>query len=1467
MWLLLSFTSIQSYVASKLTYMLRTNPGISVSVERVSISGLTQVSFSELYVYGEKNDTILYAPDLKVDIRRMSLSRKWIEIKKAVFNEPDIRFGIDDGQINFKYIIDLIGKGDSLHKKPLRLFLHDVHINNAKFSLKNSEIIQKPYGINFSDLYLNPLNIHVKGFQTLPEGGVAFHIESLSGTEKSGFVLDNLTADMFIEAQQLAFQNVNITTPRSGIEAGDIVFAFSSFRQMGGGRFSQFVNMKIDVKPSELYIGDLSYFVPDLRYLDETLNISANAEGVLSDIRIRQLDCTLGMSHFAGSLDFIGLPDIENTYLYVSTEDLVMYPSDINRIAAKTPGKSNWQLPDWLGTVEYLQYQGNFTGFFQDFVAYGRFRTNLGIISTDIQFGPSRAGISSNIPSFSFKGKLETNRFMLGRFMGLEQYVGSFSMDAMVDGVLSGAMHVNAKMNGIIKGINVNNYQYEQVAINGLLDGKKFDGDLSMHNDDVSLDFQGMLDLTEQLPAFRFAADVKNADLKKLNWMDSEIMQSASFSVTADFKGIHPDDLDGEIRLKDASMQRQGASVEVRDILLFTKKIQGVNRFILRSDIVDAEVWGEYQLSQLIPSFKTLIGLYLPSLVTSAQRNVVTSNHFRFGVDIKDVKPIFNYYDIKLLIARDTRIDGEFNPSAKDMTLSFKSPLLEWGNIKMYDAFLRSGRLHEAYQIIGGGRRFIITNNDILENLRWTGSAVSDSINLTLGWGEPGDSYQASFNSLIYFLQGEKDGRPTVRIIPDTSDMVVRYVTWRVEPDIIDLAPGAFKVGRIRIHNGDQELGIRGIYSDDERDTLRFAFRNMRLANPQMAADRKKISLGGTLDGIARFTKKNDKLLMFANLKADSLSVNTQYLGTTRLTADWLPETDNITVNLSAKDGSKETVGINGGYNVGTKNLDFNIKVESFGLDFFSPYLDNIFSGISGNLRTDLKLTGAISAPVFNGYAYLDSASMVLDYLKTKYAMSSRVSVENNHFLLKDAVIFDENRNRTTANAEVSNKNFRDFYFDFHFKSNNFQAMNLKESDMRPFYGTAYMSGEVSLKGPPSSLQLRMVAGTEAGTVLCVPLSGATGISNSDFINFVSRNNKPSYPFDFTNTQGTAVSDSSGYFINRKGMSIDLEIEANPSAEVQLIFDKKIGDVIRGNGSATMRVNIAPNGRFSMLGTYTVEKGDYLFTVQNIFQRRFEIERGGTIIWNGSPTDAIVNMKAMYRTRTSLAGLISSESGFSDLASRRVPVECILFLNDRLMNPTVTFDIQLPNVDQDVREIVNSMLYNQEEKSKQAISLMLLNNFYSEEDFFSGGTSMDALGATTSEFLSNQLGRLLGEFSSTFSLGVSYRYYSQLQTQSIELDVSQKLFKERLSLNASLGNREIVNASRSVVIDGDINMRLDPAGKYHIKGFNRSNDLSLFEPDPYYTQGVGIIYRRDFNRFSEILRRKKKTLEKETKEP
>jgi hypothetical protein len=53
-------------------------------------------------------------------------------------------------------------------------------------------------------------------------------------------------------------------------------------------------------------------------------------------------------------------------------------------------------------------------------------------------------------------------------------------------------------------------------------------------------------------------------------------------------------------------------------------------------------------------------------------------------------------------------------------------------------------------------------------------------------------------------------------------------------------------------------------------------------------------------------------------------------------------------------------------------------------------------------------------------------------------------------------------------------------------------------------------------------------------------------------------------------------------------------------------------------------------------------------------------------------------------------------------------------------------------------------------------------------------------------------------------------------------------------------------------------VKLSPDGRFRFKAFNRSNQNNFLNNDVPYTQGVGLSYRREFNNFSDLFKRKPK---------
>jgi hypothetical protein len=326
---------------------------------------------------------------------------------------------------------------------------------------------------------------------------------------------------------------------------------------------------------------------------------------------------------------------------------------------------------------------------------------------------------------------------------------------------------------------------------------------------------------------------------------------------------------------------------------------------------------------------------------------------------------------------------------------------------------------------------------------------------------------------------------------------------------------------------------------------------------------------------------------------------------------------------------------------------------------------------------------------------------------------------------------------------------------------------------------------------------------------------------------------------------------------------------------LQLIFDSKVGDVLKGSGTGDLRIRIDKTGSVFFYGEYTIEEGDYMFTLQNLLNKRFVIDNGSTIRWDGSPYNALINLTATYKLKASMYDLVAPtlDPSASSEFQKRVPINVKLILTDRLMKPSIRFEIESPSLNNSNQNIIDEYITTEEELNRQVLSLLVLNRFYAPENQTSGKTGTNAAVVTTTEMLSNQLSHWLSQISSDVDIGVSYRPGDEITSNEIELALSTKMFNNwvTLSSNVGYGNYQAKDAS-NIIGDFDIEVKLNKKGTIRAKAYTHSNNDIYYETSPT-TQGVGISFNEEFNTFSELLQkywdkitgknRKKKKKEKE----
>lgn len=292
-----------------------------------------------------------------------------------------------------------------------------------------------------------------------------------------------------------------------------------------------------------------------------------------------------------------------------------------------------------------------------------------------------------------------------------------------------------------------------------------------------------------------------------------------------------------------------------------------------------------------------------------------------------------------------------------------------------------------------------------------------------------------------------------------------------------------------------------------------------------------------------------------------------------------------------------------------------------------------------------------------------------------------------------------------------------------------------------------------------------------------------------------------------------------------------------------------------GRGRGDIEMNVSQTGDFRMRGQVEVTEGDYLFTLRNVVNKKFEVLPGGRITWFGDPLDAQLDLQAQYRVRAPLYDIMFEKN---EAYRKRVPVDVVMQLRDNLMNPEIGFEVRMPTVDDNIRTQVASVMSTEQERNRQVFSLIVLNRFMQPQNLAGSGTpggGANPLGTTGSEFLSNQLSNWLSKFSDDFDLGVNYRPGGNITQDEVEVAMSTQLFNERLLLSTNLGvsyGAQTTTNGNNFIGDFQLEYLLTPEGRLRAKAFSVSNDRNLNRSDQApTTQGAGVAYREEFSTLSE----------------
>jgi hypothetical protein len=1448
-WLTIQHPKIQTWLVAKTTEALQNKLGTTVRIEKFDYRPFNRILLRNVYIEDFNHDTLISAQSIYASLLGLNRTKNQLNFHRLTLEDAVINFITDSlGNMNLTQLINkLVPPADSLAESDgdgLSIKFRNIRVVNSNFALKSENAEPIEYGINFDDLNLSDLNLDMLNL-IITGDTISFTVNELVAKEKSGFSVDRFRSEISFSSRHMNFDKLRLRSQGANLNVPSLQLQYEGWSELGD--FLNNVNLIGEIQESVISTQFLSYFVSELKPFDEIFKVDVSFRGPISDFRIRNLHLNISNSTYVtANANLTGLPDINNTFLFIDVKDFSTNSDDIESIRDPKSGKPLISLPDELKTLGQIFFNGSFTGFISDFVAYGTLATDIGDLSMDLSFKPDQNALTG------FNGKISTNKLDLGTLIG-DDILGKISLTASVNGSTDYDKHLEALTDAKILALEANGYNYTNIELSGNLSSRDFVGSLFLDDPNAKLNFIGKIDFTDSIPVFDFSAFVPKLDLVKLNLNSSDSISQVSFLLTAKFSGSNLDNTKGEIKVVNGFYKNQNGEIKTSDIVITANNTKDSKQVALKSEFAEGELRGKYNYANIFGSIQKMIYLYLPALSENNTRPEITPT----GVE----NPEFNDYIIRLRlrntrkltsvlfpsfrIAENTNVFGIYNPDLQTLNLKIKIPEVELSGNIIKDITI-DGITNDSSFVASITTPLVDIGGTFIRNIAINATAANDVLKTSIAWDNRSRVKNlGEIKANAKFFHNPSSNKINIDFVP--SHFVLNDTTWNINQSQIIIDSTYIGIKGFELHNKQQRLIVQGEIASSPTDYVNIELENIDVSNLNLYTKSLGYAFEGTVNGYARVTNVTNNPLFYADLTVEMLSANEFSLGDLSFNTQWHTEDKRLSVDLVNRLESRQVLNVAGDFFPDTQNIQFLARINNLALGLFEPLLEGDVVDLKGTIGGNVTITGTADKPMLNGPLRLQDASCLIDFSRTRYFMSDQILLQNSNILFNGFRINDSNNRVATVNGAVNTDFFKNISFDLNVAPSNFQFLNTTERDNELFYGTVFASGQARVTGTPSDILINASVKTEPRTALFLPLSSSSDVAEFDFVNFVNKSDEIIIIEDFFGIEETTSSN----------IRLTLDLEVTPEADVQIIIDKQLGDIIRANGSGNLKMEIdLKRDIFNMFGQYVIEKGDYLFTLQGVINKRFRIGEGSTITWNGDIEDALMDIKAIYSLRTSLKNL--NPTSEDPVYNSRTQVDCEINLSGKLMEPSIDFNIKVPIAESDpnVKAVVQDALSTEEKVSMHFLMLLVINSFASDQEQGAGSVGQ-GLATTAGEMLSNQLSNWMSQWTSAVDIGVNWRPGDEISSNEIELALSTQLFNDRVTINSNvdMGNQ---NVSSGIAGDFSIDVKIVPSGKLRVKAFARSNDDIIYGTNAgEITTGAGLMYREDFNTFHELFSRYK----------
>jgi hypothetical protein len=1216
---------------------------------------------------------------------------------------------------------------------------------------------------------------------------------------------------------------------------------------------------------------DVAYFAPQLRRLlpQMTVKVTGHGHGTVDKLAAEGLKVSDGFSTAEGNIRITGLPDVDRT-LFQYEGDIFTTGTAMLKYAPSLKQDPNVN----LASLYYTFFSGSFNGYISDFNAKGSLRTNLGNAVADIRMKMP----AKQTPAYS--GTLALSGFDIGKLVN-QPLVGAATLKASLQGAsfdIDG-IHINATTD--VEAITLNGYTYRDIAAEGIWEHKKFTGKMLVNDSNLSLGFYGYIDVSGKDLKFNATANVLKCDLQKINLAAEPTLLIADFDLNCSGKTI--DDFIGTAKLYNINLLRRNEKLDLDSIVVNSYFNEKGKHIDIESNLLSAQVNGQYRLSEMPNSIQYFLSRYLPNYIKSTGK-VAADQDIAFNVDTREISNMLKVFTV-LSGFDNSHFSGTLNTTKQSLTLNAQVPYGQISMVQLNDATLKGeGNLNQL--ALNGTVASVVVGDKLLNSSAAINATIGgDSLRYNIATKSDDQYGTVMLNGMAY---AHSD---SIYVHMAPSELYLNNVKWEIPAGSeIIYSTDYLYINNLYLNSSLQQLAITTA-REDKGTLIKVHSTNIDLAQVGNVAGIAAYRPDGRLNGDIYVKDIFRNWSVVSDLKATDVKIGNDTIGTIVIAGDY--SSNKKLVSLLPESGifnDKYTLKANGRLSFdkhsGSK-LEGLIAIQDVPLKILSPFLDGYASKLNGTVNGNISLGGTVDNPETAGDLQLKNIGARVDYIGTYYTIpTGTIKIKNQKATLDDITLYDAYQNTATATGSVNFADLQNIQMNIQLKTPQLEVVNLREYENDLFYGHVIANTQFSVSGTISNMRMSIKVEPTDKSHLFIPYNAAGDFSTNTYMSFK-----------------TYGKEQQQFVVKKKNkLSVNITATLNTLADVTFVLDPSSGDQINATGEGTLSMSIPANDDYSIRGSYRIQKGDYTFTFRQILVRQFLISSGSSITFNGALANTKLDINAIYPGKARLYDLLNANEAAAMKDPKEIEdaktlqgVNVMLTMSNTLAEPDFKYRIEMAEKRSSTSvAYAKLMRINESDKSElfnQVGALLLLGAFIPPEGISSSmvmSSTKTALGDKIASSASPILTKALNSVLKDKNLSVQLQYNSYSLTDNtggtaaasdnvsrnvLKVGLKKSYFNDRLSVQIGSAydwgrpTATTSSSSSNFNLAGDFRAQylLTADGGVSLTGFRNSNyDVTV--NDNVSRTGVGITFRKSFDNLFEFFHSRKRVQERQNQQ-